>query len=178
MVDQNVINTFLKVKFFYILENKHFDLKNFQIQNNKQTHLTDSLILRELNLISSDNKDKGEIIKQLHFIGWPDHGAPDIDSVYDSFIEMNKQVDEVKSNSNAPVIVHCSAGVGRTGTFMTIYNIHYTLRKQNTNKKISYEFNIWNTVRKLKELRLFSVENIHQYRFIFDFVRKYLKNLS
>ena len=65
---------------------------------------------------------------QVHFIGWPDHGVPtgqrvdDFEQMLGMFIEWN-----LKSEDNEKAIVHCSAGIGRTGTTIglmeTIINI-------------------------------------------------------
>ena len=63
----------------------------------------------------------GKPIYQIHFTGWPDHGVPDFKDgkIFDVFIEIIKLVDKYKGIE--PVIVHCSAGVGRTGTFVSMY---------------------------------------------------------
>jgi protein tyrosine phosphatase len=122
-----------------------------------------NLIIRKFNL--KDNTNTREIT-QLHFISWPDHGVPDLDEVYDDFIKMIEKVDEV----DPPVVVHCSAGIGRTGTFMSFYNIHKILEKNNS-------LSIFNIVRKLKEQRLGSVENILQYKLVYSFLDKYFKKI-
>lgn len=125
---------------------------------------------KDTNLVSrkftlNDNTASREVT-QLHFTSWPDHGVPDIDEVYDDFIRMIEKVDEMDS----PVVVHCSAGIGRTGTFMSFYNIHKMLKNSNT-------ISIFNIVRKLKEQRRGSVENVLQYKLIYSFLDKYIKKL-
>ena len=49
-------------------------------------------------------------VKQLHFIGWPDHGVPNIKEVFDIFLMMIQKVIEEKTNNSAPIVIHCSAG--------------------------------------------------------------------
>jgi len=123
----------------------------------------------------NDNIDVNKKIKnvnQLHFIGWPDHGVPDVNKVFYTFYNMIK---EVKSNGQKPVVVHCSAGVGRTGTFISMFNIYDEIKKQIEREII--KVNIFNLVRKLKEMRLFLVENISQYEFIYNFICLYVKKL-
>ena len=61
-------------------------------------------------------------VDQYHYIGWPDFGAP---TEVDSIIVLAKAVRKLvaQNKTNTKVIVHCSAGVGRTGTFIALY--HY-----------------------------------------------------
>lgn len=124
---------------------------------------SDNLIIRKFNL--KDQNSTREIT-QLHFISWPDHGVPEIDQVYEDFTLMLKKVDEV----NSPIIIHCSAGIGRTGTFISFYNIYKSLQSESS-------LSIFNIVRKLKEQRLGLVENILQYKLIYSFLDKYVKKL-
>jgi len=52
---------------------------------------------------------------QLQYESWPDHGCPE-DKI--SFIRFMDKVRQVRSGSFDPVIVHCSAGIGRTGVLI------------------------------------------------------------
>ena len=58
----------------------------------------------------------------FQFIGWPDHGAP---KSTDSIIALAKEVRKIVSETkdNVKVLVHCAAGVGRTGTFIALYHL-------------------------------------------------------
>ena len=137
--------------------------------------------LRERNFEITDKKGNIKNITQLNFTKWPDHGVPEVETVLDTFIEMLNRVQEhLKSfKETSPVIVHCSAGVGRTGTFISLFNIIQDVNSQliagRTDIKI--KFNIWNTVRKIKEQRRLSVENFYQYQFIYKFIGKLLRTL-
>ena len=57
---------------------------------------------------------------QFHYIGWPDFGAP---ATTHSIIVLAKTVRKIvaSKNRNVKILVHCSAGVGRTGTFIALY---------------------------------------------------------
>ncbi|KAM7370635.1 hypothetical protein PAMP_010164 [Pampus punctatissimus] len=66
---------------------------------------------------ASDAAKTPRLVTQLHFTSWPDFGVPF------SPIGMLKFLKKVKSVNPAisgPIVVHCSAGVGRTGTFIVI----------------------------------------------------------
>ncbi|XP_067932743.1 receptor-type tyrosine-protein phosphatase delta-like [Watersipora subatra] len=58
--------------------------------------------------------------KQFHFTSWPDHGVPAEMSPYVTFY---KKVKEGTQHLTRPMLVHCSAGVGRTGTFISCWNL-------------------------------------------------------
>ena len=57
-------------------------------------------------------------VTHLHFTGWPDHGVPDNVMSLISFIRHVRSLHPVSQEE--PLLVHCSAGVGRTGTFILL----------------------------------------------------------
>ncbi|KAJ8310248.1 hypothetical protein KUTeg_012113 [Tegillarca granosa] len=59
-------------------------------------------------------------ILQFHFTTWPDHGTPDPVQL----MLFHRQVKDVKTDLNGPPIVHCAAGIGRTGTFIALDTLH------------------------------------------------------
>ena len=144
----------------------------------------------EQKIIRIRNKKTGEEreFPHLQFKDWPDHSTPNIknyvklfqylfDFVDESKIcdKNRKEDDKTKNPSSFPVLVHCSAGIGRTGVFLTLYGICYEINKQINSSSQMIIFSVFNFVRKLKEMRLFSVENINQYYFIYIFLEEYLK---
>ena len=137
----------------------------FKIKVTEEKSVNEYLMSRVFSV--TDKNGEVRKVSQLHFIGWPDHGIPNVNKVYETFVKMIKSVNEQFS---APVVVHCSAGVGRTGTFMTLFSLYFEIMKQIEEKKSTIEFNIFNCVRKLKERRMFLVENILQYKFVYGFI--------
>eukprot|EP00040_Diaphanoeca_grandis_P031155 m.185919 g.185919 ORF g.185919 m.185919 type:complete len:1156 (-) comp32247_c5_seq5:168-3635(-) len=107
----------------------------------------------------------GEVRKVVHYWynTWPDHGVPKKDGeVYtDDVLELLRQVNEsVEAHgSKAPVLVHCSAGVGRTGTFIAIDHCQKLLRETN-------EVNILSLIKQLREDRVAMVQTPQQYKFV------------
>ena len=57
---------------------------------------------------------------QFHFTAWPDHGVPDYAS---PILGFHRRVKSQHNPSKGPLLVHCSAGVGRTGTYIVIDNV-------------------------------------------------------
>ena len=147
-------------------------MKSFEIVIEKEETF-DMYVVRTLKLKNLEKKDE-RIVYQFHFTGWPDHGVPDISNgkVFEIFCEINKKVDELNKGKD-PIIVHCSAGVGRTGTFVSMYLLEKEIMKQINDKCDFIRFNIFNLVRKIKEMRMYMVQAPPQYEFIYSFV-KYL----
>ena len=148
------------------------NLKNYKIEKTSETiQLYDGLRMRKFKIINKEN-GIGKDIVQIHLTCWPDHSIPDTD--YNKLIYIIHFIDKMKGGS--PVVVHCSAGIGRTGTFISLYNLYHEINEQINNIKIKeIRFSIMNLVRKLKEMRLYLVECESQYSFLYQFVNLFLK---
>ena len=91
---------------------------------------------------------------QFHFIAWPDHGVPDNCSVMLNFI---RRVRKLHPYSNpCPLLVHCSAGVGRTGTFIVLDSMLERMKVEDT-------LNICDFVKQLREQRVLMVQTLVKY---------------
>lgn len=73
-----------------------------------------------------------------NFQAWPDHGVPsDPGCVLNFLHDVNKRQEDIPSAG--PVVVHCSAGIGRTGTFIVIDMILDQIKRQGINNLIEKE---------------------------------------
>ncbi|CAG2223627.1 Tyrosine-protein phosphatase 1,Hemicentin-1,Coadhesin,Tyrosine-protein phosphatase non-receptor type 13,Tyrosine-protein phosphatase non-receptor type 5,Thrombospondin-2,Tyrosine-protein phosphatase non-receptor type 11,Thrombospondin-1,Mucin-like protein,Tyrosine-protein phosphatase corkscrew [Mytilus edulis] len=70
---------------------------------------------REIELEDKTTEEKRCII-QYHFTAWPDHGTPD--PLYLVLFHKHVRSDHTSTENNGPLLVHCSAGIGRTGTYI------------------------------------------------------------
>uniref|UniRef100_A0AC34GUI7 Protein tyrosine phosphatase n=1 Tax=Panagrolaimus sp. ES5 TaxID=591445 RepID=A0AC34GUI7_9BILA len=59
----------------------------------------------------------GKEVFHLSFETWPDHGVPTVDTTLLTILQ------KVRMSTNHPILIHCSAGIGRTGTVVAIENI-------------------------------------------------------
>ncbi|XP_067292683.1 receptor-type tyrosine-protein phosphatase eta [Pseudorasbora parva] len=68
-------------------------------------------------------------IRQFHFTAWPDHGVPQTTEVLIDFRHLVREhMDQFSRHS--PTVVHCSAGVGRTGTFIAIDHLIFQIERE------------------------------------------------
>ena len=124
--------------------------------------------------VQNPNEDKA--VTQIHFTEWKDKDVPEEE--YDKFIEAFDAIDrgrKDKNNKDTPVVVHCSAGVGRTGTFIAMYYLYKEIGGQIKENQNEIKFSIFNLVRKLKEMRAYLVQTEEQYLFLYKFVQHLLK---
>lgn len=149
-------------------------MNHFTLNQSPNEEKINGLILRKFEL-KKDNQDIKNIV-QIHYEDWPDHGVPQ--KAYETIIKLIELIEEYKGNS--PFVVHCSAGVGRTGTFSAIYNLYFEILRQinDTTNQDYIKFSVVNIVRKLKEFRLYMVENYDQYTFIYEFLSLFLENTN
>ena len=123
-------------------------------------------------------KNKEKIFIQIHLTYWEDHKALD-GGYFNKIIRIIQIIDGAKKKSNNPCVVHCSAGVGRTGTFISLYNLYHEIMQQIfVTKNEVIAFSIFNLVRKMKEMRIFSIENENQFLLIYDFANYILYNYN
>ena len=59
-------------------------------------------------------------VTHFWFTGWPDHGVPEYAT---PILGFHRRVKSQHQPSKGPILIHCSAGVGRTGTYITIDNV-------------------------------------------------------
>ncbi|XP_008281521.1 receptor-type tyrosine-protein phosphatase H isoform X1 [Stegastes partitus] len=74
--------------------------------------------LREFS-VKRSNTSEERSVKHFHFTAWPDHGVPEGSEVLINFRRLMRRHIE-NEGTGAPTVVHCSAGVGRTGTIIAL----------------------------------------------------------
>ncbi|XP_064162884.1 receptor-type tyrosine-protein phosphatase kappa-like isoform X1 [Anguilla rostrata] len=97
-------------------------------------------------------------VKQFHFTGWPDHGVPYHATGLLSFI---RRVKISNPPSAGPIVVHCSAGAGRTGCYIVIDIMLDMAEREGV-------VDIYNCVKALRSRRINMVQTEEQYVFIHD----------
>ncbi|XP_064617213.1 receptor-type tyrosine-protein phosphatase kappa-like [Liolophura sinensis] len=112
--------------------------------------------IRTLELSHTKVKNKTKILKQFHFLAWPDHGAPSDATI---LLDFRDKVLEYNSTLPGPILVHCSAGIGRTGTFIALDYLINQAKEENV-------VNVPACVMILRQQRVNMVQTQEQYEFL------------
>ena len=99
------------------------------------------------------------VVVQYHFLSWPDHMVPMYACTLISFVNCIRASNLYHEDS--PMVVHCSAGIGRTGAFIVIDSM---LRMAEKEKKID----VLGHFCKIRMQRINMVEKYAQYRFVYQ----------
>jgi len=100
---------------------------------------------------------KETTITHLLYFGWPDHSVPE--SV-PTFREVRTLVHKICEKK--PIVLHCSAGIGRTGTFAAIDMVCHKLLIEHDG-----DFSMVELMHDLRKQRMQAIQNDQQYSFIF-----------
>ncbi|XP_068677380.1 receptor-type tyrosine-protein phosphatase T-like isoform X2 [Montipora foliosa] len=106
--------------------------------------------------LSKGSEDKRQV-QQFHFLVWPDKGVPRHAT---AVLGLRRKVRMKHHDSRTPLVVHCSAGVGRTGAFIVIDAMLESIKK----KKV---VDVFNYVQLLRNNRISMVQTEEQYGFIY-----------
>uniref|UniRef100_A0A914I7S7 protein-tyrosine-phosphatase n=1 Tax=Globodera rostochiensis TaxID=31243 RepID=A0A914I7S7_GLORO len=129
----------------------------------------DEFTIRELRLTNmAEPSQPVRTVQHLHYQAWPDFGVPDhpVGIVHFARLFRNKLP---PSSANKPTIVHCSAGVGRSGTFIALDRLVQHI-------ECGRPIDVFGTVYEMRLERCHMVQNEQQYIFIHHCLQYVLEN--
>ncbi|XP_077038530.1 receptor-type tyrosine-protein phosphatase F isoform X12 [Agelaius phoeniceus] len=113
--------------------------------------------VRTFALYKNGSNEKTEL-RQFQFMAWPDHGVPEYPTPILAFL---RRVKACNPTDAGPMVVHCSAGVGRTGCFIVIDAMLERMKHEKT-------VDIYGHVTCMRSQRNYMVQTEDQYIFIHE----------
>uniref|UniRef100_A0A8V5FJH7 Tyrosine-protein phosphatase n=1 Tax=Melopsittacus undulatus TaxID=13146 RepID=A0A8V5FJH7_MELUD len=124
---------------------------------------TIAYVVREM-MITNIETEQHHTVTHLQYVAWPDHGVPDDSMDFLEFVTCMRP----KRVKNEPVLVHCSAGIGRTGVLVTMETAMCLIER---NQPV-YPLDI---VRKMRDQRAMMVQTSSQYKFVCEAILRVYK---
>ncbi|XP_030915755.1 receptor-type tyrosine-protein phosphatase epsilon isoform X2 [Geospiza fortis] len=137
----------------------------------KSDSLMDAISVRDfLVTYNPSNQEKqSRLVRQFHFHGWPEIGIPaEGKGMIDLIAAVQKQQQQT---GNHPITVHCSAGAGRTGTFIALSNILERVKAEGL-------LDVFQAVKSLRLQRPHMVQTLEQYEFCYRVVQDFIDIFS
>lgn len=132
-----------------------------------------SYILRELAVSREGCNEGTRQVFHYHFTVWPDHNVPkDPSCVLDLQQDVNSCQERILDAG--PIVVHCSAGIGRTGTYIAIDMLINYIKQAG----LDCEIDIQRTIKLLREQRSGMVQTEAQYTFVYKAVQHFIGTLT
>ncbi|XP_040903211.1 tyrosine-protein phosphatase non-receptor type 18 isoform X3 [Toxotes jaculatrix] len=125
-----------------------------------ETHPNEDMVVRTLTV--TYQQDSRSVV-QYQFLAWPDHDIP-----YEAagVLDLLERARNSQRTHTSPLLIHCSAGCGRTGVICALDYIHDLL----VTKQITTDFSIMKIVLELRRQRPSAVQTKDQYQFIYTAV--------
>uniref|UniRef100_A0A4W2I077 Receptor-type tyrosine-protein phosphatase C n=1 Tax=Bos indicus x Bos taurus TaxID=30522 RepID=A0A4W2I077_BOBOX len=120
-------------------------------------------IIQKLTVGNRKEKASGRAVTHIQFTSWPDHGVPEDPHL---LLKLRRRVNAFSNFFSGPIVVHCSAGVGRTGTYIGIDAMLEGLEAEN-------KVDVYGYVVKLRRQRCLMVQVEAQYILIHQALVEY-----
>nr|XP_014424254.1 receptor-type tyrosine-protein phosphatase C isoform X2 [Pelodiscus sinensis] len=87
------------------------------VVKSNESKMCPDYIIQKLHITNRKEKTPGRDVTHIQFTSWPDHGVPDDPHL---LLRLRRRVNALSNFFSGPIVIHCSAGVGRTGTYIGI----------------------------------------------------------
>lgn len=129
------------------------------VVNGKKFELVSQKRLGSAEYVKTEWQMNGKPVVHYYYDQWQDFARP---VSHQHIIELVADVAKEKGESKDPVVVHCSAGVGRTGTYIAVDALSKELGEVGESDPVE------DTVREMRKQRMLMVQRPEQYQFIYD----------
>lgn len=166
-----------KIESYFPEEGESIMVGKLKIENTDALfHLIEkTLLYRQFKITNTETK-KNTVVNHYHVTCWDEH------SIIQQALELKIMeflfnfVDECSPRT--PCVIQCNNGIGRTGTFIALYNIYKVCNSQNKSGISPYFINIFNIVRMLREQRYGMISDTVHYRSIYRLSIDLLRTLT
>eukprot|EP00051_Salpingoeca_urceolata_P027515 m.481800 g.481800 ORF g.481800 m.481800 type:complete len:762 (+) comp22331_c0_seq1:307-2592(+) len=128
---------------------------NFTVQFNYQ-EVQSTYVTRHFSIQDSVSNETRDVV-QYAYTAWPDHGVP---ATTTELLEFRHELKKRSKSSTGPMLIHCSAGVGRTGTFIGVDRFLDAVMQQEA------DLNILPIVEDMRHSRNFMVQSQIQFVYL------------
>ncbi|XP_071123327.1 receptor-type tyrosine-protein phosphatase epsilon-like [Mytilus edulis] len=141
--------------------NKSMVIENYRLTLKNETHHT--VYVYRLIAVYDKTTQRERNIHHFHFIQWPDQGVPDSINLVNFYRKVvREQHDQCgQHDQSGPMVVHCSAGVGRTGTLIAVDALYEHGKKVGSVDVMEY-------VQMMKKDRMNMIQTHEQYEVVFE----------
>lgn len=147
--------------------------KIYEISLDKEENLSDDLIKRII-IIKKLNNGSQKLMTHIQYTGWPDYGVPSL-TTNDSLIQLLRILRKNFNETTNQIVIHCSAGVGRSGTILGLFNLIQIVNYNNKANDYERRISVFSVVRRMREERCFMVQTLEQYVLIYEILKKLIK---
>ena len=141
----------LKVTLSSSLPYAEYEIRKFEVNSVSKHFINKRTCFHQLYTQLLQPATNPLTVTQFHYTAWPDHGAPDNVMSIISFIRHVCKLFPVSLDQQ--LLVHCSAGVGRTGTFITLDTMMWQMKAEDT-------LSVYQCVRNLRTQRMNMVQTL------------------
>ncbi|XP_030198763.1 tyrosine-protein phosphatase non-receptor type 4 isoform X3 [Gadus morhua] len=120
-----------------------------------------AFLVREMTLTHTQSEQERELT-QIQYVAWPDHGVPDDSTDFLDFVAL---VRSKRAGRDQPMVVHCSAGIGRTGVLVTMETALCLM-------EYGQPVHPLDIVRTMRDQRAMMIQTPSQYRFVCEAILK------
>ncbi|GAV27725.1 hypothetical protein PMKS-001193 [Pichia membranifaciens] len=145
-----------------------------EVEDLQLSYKTEAKCIARRILVTVGEKPPKEVL-QLHMMSWPDYSIVICEEDILSLVSMKRYICKQLNIESVPILVHCSAGCGRTGSFCVIDTCIDVLFKEEREHQQETKDLIYEITSQFRSQRVFMVQTLRQYMLIYDSIIKFVK---